>query len=291
MFFSRDIWLILSKTSTFSLKAIRSFLMSTRMPRLIRLFFLTCIALLVLFVSGCAGKSGYAPVTSIDYSKSKKLSPTERAAKYHVVNRGETLYSIAWNYGKNFKHLASINGIKHPYTIYPGQKIRLKSTRKKGVSKPKKPNKNKVVERSKPKAKKTPIVRHSNNQRSVGKIRWQWPTRGKVIGSFSSNARFNKGIDIAGKLGEPVYSAAKGRVVFAGSGLRGYGKLVIIHHDDKYLSAYAHNNKLLVKENQVIKAGQKIAEIGSTGTNRPKLHFEIRKDGKPVDPLRYLPKR
>jgi lipoprotein NlpD len=265
--------------------------MSTRPFISFRQFLILGMAILAMLLGGCAGKSGYAPVSSIDYSKSKKLSVREKSASHHVVSRGETLYSIAWNYGKNFKQLAALNGIKAPYTIYPGQRIKLKTPSKPKRSKPAKSNKNNDVKRSTKPKEKVPIVRQSTEKRSVGKIQWQWPASGKVIGTFSSNARFNKGIDIAGKLGEPVYSAAKGRVVFAGSGLRGYGKLVIIHHDDKYLSAYAHNNKLLVKENQIIKAGQKIAEIGSTGTNRPKLHFEIRKDGKPVNPLHYLPKR
>ncbi|GLQ31151.1 peptidoglycan DD-metalloendopeptidase family protein [Litoribrevibacter albus] len=265
--------------------------MSIRLPNSLRILLIISMATAVMLTSGCAGKSGYATVSSIDYSKSKKLSSREKSATYHVVSQGETLYSIAWNYGKNFKQLAASNGIKAPYTIYPGQRIKLKSTQNRVTKKSNNTNKNKVVKKKKEESKKVPIVRQTNEKRSVGKILWQWPAKGKVIGTFSSNARFNKGIDIAGKLGEPVYSAARGKVVFAGSGLRGYGKLVIIHHDDKYLSAYAHNNKLLVKENQIIQAGQKIAEIGSTGTNQPKLHFEIRKDGKPVNPLHYLPKR
>ena len=265
--------------------------MHTRNAVSTRLIIFLVTAFLAVLMTGCAGKSGYATVSSIDYSKSKKLSSVEKSANYHVVKRGETLYSIAWNYGKSFKSLASLNGIKSPYTIYPGQKISLKSKKPSKVVKKKKSSKNKEIKKKVAKSKEVPIVRHSKQKKTVGRIQWQWPATGKVIGTFSSNARFNKGIDIAGKLGEPVYSAAKGKVVFAGSGLRGYGKLVIIHHDDKYLSAYAHNNKLLVKENQIIKAGQKIAEIGSTGTNKPKLHFEIRKDGKPVNPLHYLPKR
>jgi lipoprotein NlpD len=242
-------------------------------------------------MTGCAGKSGYATVATIDYSESKKLSNAEKSAKFHRVKRGETLYSIAWNYGKSFKSVAAWNRIKSPYTIYPGQKILLQSPNKTPAKKKHKSNKNKKIKKKKAASKKAPIIRRSTDTRNVGKVLWRWPASGKLVGRFSSNGRFNKGIDIAGKLGEPVYAAAKGKVVFAGSGLRGYGKLVIIHHSDKYLSAYAHNKKLLVKENQIIKAGQKIAEIGSTGTNKPKLHFEIRKDGKPVDPLRYLPRR
>jgi len=121
-------------------------------------------------------------------------------------------------------------------------------------------------------------------------IKWNWPAQGDVIAKFSLVSPVNKGIDIAGRLGEPVLAAAAGTVVYAGSGLLGYGNLVIIKHNDRYLSAYAHSDRLLVKENQQVKARQPIAEIGSSGTDKVKVHFEIRRDGKPVDPMRYLPK-
>ena len=112
-----------------------------------------------------------------------------------------------------------------------------------------------------------------------------------LIGKFSSNGSLNKGIDIAGELGQPVLAAADGAVVYDGSGLRGYGELVIIKHSDAYVSAYGHNRRLLVREGQQVKVGQHIAEMGSTGADRVKLHFEIRRQGKPVDPLQYLPRR
>jgi lipoprotein NlpD len=120
---------------------------------------------------------------------------------------------------------------------------------------------------------------------------WQWPASGKVSGLFQGESGLNKGIDLDGKLGEPVLAAASGRVVYAGSGLNGYGKLLIIKHNDTFLSAYAHNNQLSVKEGDVVKAGQRIADMGSSGTDSVKLHFEIRSGGSPVDPLKYLPKR
>ena len=119
------------------------------------------------------------------------------------------------------------------------------------------------------------------------KVDWGWPVRGKILAGFSEAS--NKGLDIAGKLGDPVIAAAPGRVVYSGSGLRGYGKLVIIKHNKTYLSAYAHNSGILVKEGQSVVKGQKIAEIGNTDADAPKLHFEIRKLGKPVDPARFLP--
>jgi lipoprotein NlpD len=118
---------------------------------------------------------------------------------------------------------------------------------------------------------------------------WLWPADGKVITSFTEGN--GKGIDIAGKAGDPVVAAAAGKVVYAGSGLRGYGKLVIIKHDDSFLSAYAHNRQLLVNEGQTVTKGQKIAELGNTDADRFKLHFELRRQGKPVDPLKYLPNR
>ena len=116
---------------------------------------------------------------------------------------------------------------------------------------------------------------------------WMWPAAGKLIGGFSEGG--SKGVDIAGKLGDPVVAAAEGKVVYSGTGLRGYGKLVIIKHNNTYLSAYAHNNAILVKEGQSVTRNQKIAEMGNTDADRVKLHFEVRRQGKPVDPLKYLP--
>ena len=124
---------------------------------------------------------------------------------------------------------------------------------------------------------------------SNGSIEWAWPTAGKVIAGFNETS--SKGVDLAGKPGDPVLAAAGGRVVYAGTGLRGYGKLVIVKHDNSYLSAYAHNQSLLVKEGQAVSKGQKIAELGDSDSDRPKLHFEIRRQGKPVDPGKYLPPR
>src|SRR5262249_20766326 len=120
------------------------------------------------------------------------------------------------------------------------------------------------------------------------RINWLWPTEGKVITAFSDTENL-KGIDIAGKTGQPIFAAASGKVVYAGTGLRGYGKLIIVKHNNSFLSAYAHNKDILVKEGQQVTRGQKIAEMGNTDSDQAKLHFEIRRNGKPVDPLRYLP--
>jgi lipoprotein NlpD len=120
------------------------------------------------------------------------------------------------------------------------------------------------------------------------RVDWSWPAGGRVVDRFEGNS---KGVGISGRVGEPVFAAGSGRVVYSGSGLRGYGQLVIIKHNETYLSAYAHNSRILVKEGQTVTKGQKIAEIGSTDADRPKLHFEIRRLGKPVDPLAHLPER
>ncbi|ARF48817.1 murein hydrolase activator NlpD [Pantoea stewartii] len=129
----------------------------------------------------------------------------------------------------------------------------------------------------------------TNSSTPVGS--WRWPTEGKIIDNFSATEGGNKGIDIAGSRGQPVVATASGRVVYAGNALRGYGNLIIIKHNDDYLSAYAHNDTMLVREQQEVKAGQKIATMGSTGTSSVRLHFEIRFKGKSVNPLRYLPQR
>ena len=188
-----------------------------------------------------------------------------------------------------------------PYTLRVGQQLRLKaggdadkpivnrvsaasparSTTRQSV-----PTSNKTV--TKPIAKSHP---KPTSTRYVAAVRWQWPAHGKVIKTYSNKGNAsNKGIDIAGKRGQSVNAAAAGKVVYCGNGLRGYGRLVIIKHNTAYLSAYAHNDKLLVKEGQMVKAGQKIAQMGSSDARRVQLHFEIRKQGKPVNPLRYLPK-
>lgn len=122
-----------------------------------------------------------------------------------------------------------------------------------------------------------------------GALEWSWPTGGKVVAAFNDST--SKGIDINGKLGEPVLAAAPGKVLYAGQDLRGYGKLVVVKHSNQYLSVYAHNSEILVKEGQSVSKGQKIAELGKSDAQEPKLHFEIRKQGKPVDPLQYLPAR
>lgn len=235
---------------------------------------------------------------------------------YHVVKPGETLYSIGWAYGIDYRQIADWNDIDAPYGINNGQKIRLTA-----LSGGKNTNQSRIFETDpggslqknsgsdKKPAKETKtskkLARANKNQSK--KIAWKWPTISKNVVQYfsrrgSKNTAYihkggdevnysgvNNGLDIAGRRGSTIRAAAAGQVVYSGSGLIGYGKLIIIKHDDSFLSAYAHNNELLVKEGDEITAGQKIATMGSSGTNRVILHFEIRRDGQPVNPLDYLP--
>ncbi|WP_188751212.1 peptidoglycan DD-metalloendopeptidase family protein [Marinobacterium zhoushanense] len=250
------------------------------------------ILLAVFALSACSG--GYAPVTE----QSLGGRPSGPAPARYTVRQGDTLYSIAWRYGMDFRELAAINGIDRRYIIYPGQKLRLKGAsgatgESSGTSSGTKvASQTQTSSRSQPKqsAQSAPAERVASHA-SVGPVDWQWPSKGALIGRYSNGASPNKGIDLAGKVGDPVYAAAAGRVVYAGSGLLGYGNLVIVNHNRQYLSAYAHNSRILVKESDSVKKGDKIAELGNTGTSRPMLHFEIRRDGKPVDPLKYLPEK
>ncbi len=223
----------------------------------------------------------------------------------YIVQPGDTLYSIAFRFGWDWKSLAERNRIAAPYVIRKGQIIRFdgRTNQAPAVAQNSRPSTaaNRVpaavvraneaaILASKPAptaVASSPVSTVANNFTG----RWTWPANGALIGRFSSNGSLNKGIDLAGELGEPVSAASDGSVVYAGSGLRGYGELVIIKHSDTYVSAYGHNRRLLVREGQQVKVGQVIAEMGSTGTDRVKLHFEIRRQGKPVDPLQYLPKR
>lgn len=229
-----------------------------------------------------------------------------RSGQY-VVQRGDTLYSIAFRFGWDWKALAAHNGLRDPYLIRVGQVIRFDSRPtparpiatapvRTPVPVVSPPASQPVVtappatQPSRPPVVNTPATTPVTPMARSAKG-WSWPTQGTLIGRFSSNSSLNKGIDIAGELGQPVLAASDGSVVYAGSGLRGYGELIIIKHSDTYVSAYGHNRRLLVREGQQVKAGQTIAEMGSTGADRVKLHFEIRRQGKPVDPLQYLPSR
>lgn len=267
--------------------------------------------------------SGAAPngVNSSVGSPRPDYGPKLAVGKPYKVKRGDTLYAIAFRLGLDFRELAARNGIKPPYTISVGQVLTTSpipvTASSKASSRPTAEKRgNSKATTSKPKtttsatrvASKT-TSKGTSTQRKVAKkpqtsartstaksvatsrpvSRWQWPAKGKVVRTFAANV--HKGIDIAGSRGDPITATAAGKVVYAGAGVTGYGSLIIVKHNETYLSAYGHNERLLVSEGNVVKVGQQIATMGSSGTNSVKLHFELRRLGKPVDPLTLLPKR
>jgi lipoprotein NlpD len=235
----------------------------------------TCLALvlLVFLITGCAGLPPIYTVVS--------------GAGTYVVRKGDSLYSIAFRYGLDYKSLARINGVRSPYTIYAGQSIRLRGSSKL----PKKDSGPVAVQPSSKPPSKASLASKAPRAPSALVTSWRWPLKGEVINRFSLVQPVNKGIDIAGGIGDSVTVVADGVVVYAGGNLRGYGELVIVKHNDSFLSAYGNNEKMLVQEGQKVKAGKSIARVGKTAANDVMLHFEIRVDGKPVDPLKYLPAR
>ena len=261
----------------------------------------------VSLLSACSSTSSNG-VSIVDRNNAAKAAQRQPVTTgQYAVKRGDTLFSIAFRYGWDYKALAARNNIPVPYTIRPGQVIRFDGrssapatvvTTQTGTS----PSSSSRTTVTRTPVTKVPAATGSSatvavptptpvpaGERTQGG--WAWPANGILIGKFASNGSLNKGIDIAGDLGQPVFAASDGAVVYAGSGLRGYGELIIIKHSDTYVSAYGHNRRLLVREGQQVKVGQSIAEMGSTGTDRVKLHFEIRRQGKPVDPLQFLPRR
>lgn len=202
---------------------------------------------------------------------------------WYRVKPTDTLYAIAWRYGLDYRTLAAWNGLSEPFKVNPGQQLTLIKPDKI----PTLPDGKKVViEKTKS---GSPVIVKSLTPDYNRVIRWRWPTSGKVLNRFSAKALDRRGIDIAGKIGQPVYAVADGRVVYSGSGLADYGNLIIIKHNETYLSAYAYNRERLVKEGMDVKRGAKIAEMGQGKNKLAALHFEIRKNGEPVDPLQYLP--
>jgi lipoprotein NlpD len=245
-----------------------------------------------LVLSGCSNKGRLAPFDDRSMGASRGnarvLPGAENAGKsgYYTVKPGDTLIRIGMDNGQSGRDIARWNNLTNPNLIETGQVLR-------------------VV----PPAPEAPLARASAATGSAAApasvasapaaaapisapsaaedaISFQWPARGNLISGFDESK--NKGLDIGGKVGDPVLAAADGRVVYAGAGLRGYGNLIILKHNNTYLTAYAHNQALLVKEDQVIKRGQKIAEMGNSDADQVKLHFEIRRQGKPVDPAKYL---
>ena len=268
---------------------------------------------LLFIVSACSSRHSPAPI--VDIQSSQQLNQKNRESiktSQYIVQKGETLYSIAWRANTDVRSLAKINKMRAPYNIFPGQKIFLSTktsklswdnTSSKKLNKSSGKTTKKVHKKALALNKKQAYGENVNskklnknsNSRTNSfsqKVRdWRWPTQGKIIAKFSTATQGNKGIDIAGRRGKKIVAAAKGKVVYAGDALRGYGKLIIIKHNDDYLSAYAHNDRILVKEQQVVKAGDLIAKMGNTDAQRFMLHFEVRFRGKSVNPLKYLPKK
>jgi lipoprotein NlpD len=321
-----------------------------------------CLAC-ALWLAGCASNPAPVEDRSIGADPASAIRtgeptpPATTAAGSYRVERGDTLYAIAFKHGVDFRDLASWNSIAPPYRIYPGQDLRLSASEHASravvtqpapdrtvataasISPPVRQNTQvekpataaptpfedvesppPVPEAAAPAppplaAAKPPVATSpsppialapraapvvaevpskpaaSAPQLNAGGVNWRWPGNGKVVGTYVSGDQTRQGVDIAGSAGDPVQAAADGEVVYSGNGLLGYGELIIVKHNASFLSAYGHNRRRLVQEGDKVKAGQQIAEMGSSASSREELHFEIRKNGKPVNPLDYLPVR
>ena len=290
---------------------------------------LVAAAAALIILAGCASSTRRAPVEDqgrpaggsaapASASAPKVLPGAENAGKpgYYTVKPGDTLIRIALESGQNWRDIANWNSLENPNLIEVGQVVRVvppvsevtsgvivkplgtpraeprptaaanpADARPPSAARPATAASSSVT----PAPAAPPAAAASADAREGEEPNWGWPATGPVLANFEEGR--NKGLTIGGKAGDPVVAAADGRVVYAGSGLRGYGNLVIVKHSADFLTAYAHNQTLLVKEDQAVKRGQKIAEMGSTDAERVQLHFEIRKKGKPLDPARQLPSR
>lgn len=297
------------------------------------------IALVLLVLGGCASP-GYAPINDKTQPSARTAAKAVSSAHQqgrHIVQKGDTLYSIAFQNGLDYRDLAFWNNLDSPDVIHVGQVLRLTPSedpdaRAKGVetlpmrendlSAPKSLEEAPLL--TEPKAQRLPYSEanwaavsgakpvaaveasavavpsqakvepqqaktENGDANAYNEKGWRWPAEGKLLGGFGQGG--GKGIDIGGVMRAPILAAAPGKVVYSGSGLRGYGKMIIVKHSDEFLTAYAHNLILLAKEGDWVKGGQKIAEMGNTDSDRVKLHFEVRQYGKPLDPLKYLPER
>jgi lipoprotein NlpD len=272
------------------------------------------LAVVMLALSGCGSKNlnrapvedrhATRPASTASQGAVAATAPEvtqplgfENAGKpgYYTVKPGDTLLRIALENGQSMKDVARWSHVDNPNRIEVGQVLRIVP-----------PVGNDVVVKpvTKSVAVAVPVNPASSMPASVsppfpstsavpalaeGEINWLWPASGEILANFDDIK--NKGVDIGGKVGDPVLASAEGRVVYVGAGLRGYGNLIILKHNNVFLTAYAHNQTLLVKEDQSVLKGQKIAEMGNSDTDRVRLHFEVRRQGKPVDPLKYLPSR
>ena len=234
----------------------------------------------MLLIGACeSGK--LAPISALDTNPDVRAEPaTTFKGRTAIVKAGDNLYSIAFEAGFHTQDVARWNNMNQDDPLYVGQEIQLypPSGEKPSVRTP-------STSQTTP-AKTTAV---SSIKSTKDPSTWIWPVQGRVISSFSASQRRN-GISISGESGAPVSATAEGRVVYAGTGLIGFGRIIIVKHSELFLSVYAHNSRLIVNEGDSVQQGQKIAEMGQTDADRVKLHFEIRRQGKPVDPLKYLPK-
>jgi lipoprotein NlpD len=288
------------------------------------------LLMLVVLLAGCASSKNRAPVEeraatprppvagsepaaapAMPAAEAKLMPNAEHAGKpgYYTVKPGDTLIRIGLENGQNWRDVARWNGIENPNLIEVGQVLRVvapsidpNAVAARGVTptkvEPRPLDAKLPAAAASATAASAPAASTSASAPTTAAapakdpdddLGWLWPASGPVASAFEEGR--SKGVAITGKAGDPVLAAADGRVVYAGSGLRGYGNLVIVKHNNTYLTAYAHNQTLLVKEDQVVRRGQRIAEMGSSDADRVQLHFEIRKQGKPVDPQRLLPPR
>lgn len=238
---------------------------------------LISVILVGVVIGGCVKNTHFAPVLNGWFQPIAKKG-------FYRVREGDTIYSIAWAFGLDYQALVAVNRLSAPYAIKAGELLHMTNA-------PSLPHGRKIAS--------TYLVQKSDQllspwwqlirpviSRSVS--HWQWPVKGPIISRYSTTMAGTQGLDITGYYGEPVHAASEGVVVYSGAGVRGYGNLIIVKHDKNYLSAYAFNRRIFVKKGSRVHTGQEIAEMGRTDSGRVMLHFEIRRKGKPVNPLRYL---
>lgn len=243
------------------------------------------LALGVLALSGCSEALRWDPPPDQPGAAGRSAPAARPSGNVHVVRPGETLYAIAFRYGLEHRELARLNNLGDGSLIYPGQEIRLG-----GATRGAQPGAAaQGSSAARPPGAAAPAATTGSGRPLSGG--WQWPTAGAVVARYGQSPQTQSGIQIGGIKGQPVVAAADGEVVYSGRGLIGYGALLIIKHDASWLSAYGHNDSLLVEEGARVSAGQRIATMGEGPGRRPLLHFEIRRNGDPVDPLVQLPAR
>jgi len=234
------------------------------------------VFVLLLGLTGCFDKPRLAPVINAWYQPNAKNT--------YLVRQGDTIYSIAWAFGLDYRALAKANHLKAPYEITVGEHLRMTTIARGHATRSFSPAMtDQAVEAHQPIATTT-----SHALLSKGYLQWRWPTKGRLVERFTPNITGSQGIYIAGRWGQPVLAAAGGEVVYSGDGVRGYDNLIIIKHNRQFLSAYAFNQRNLVKVGDIVQAGSVIARMGRNNAGQTLLYFEIRRDGRPVNPLQFL---